>query len=836
MLKKLLPLRNGYVWRFFRAGGLDQVRLDTGADIANLEQLDQKLWVALACPVKGLEFDERTLTLLDTDNDGRLRVPEILAGVKFCSERLNTLDVLVKGGDTVQLASLNTATQAGKVMLSAAQKILKAQKKDGATALSLSDVANTQEILAAADFNGDGVIAPVAAHDDAAVAKVMGEILDSVGGTPDRGGITGVAQANVDAFFAELTAFDAWHKAAEAKAAELLPLGAKTFAVAAAVAAVKPKVDDYFTRCRLAAFDVRALAAVNRSEDEYLAAVAKDMAITADEVVGFPLARVEAGRALPLVTGVNPAWATALSALVADAVVPILGAKTELTQAEWEQIQAKLAAHFGWAAAKPATKVEPLGIARVREILASDAKARLDALIAKDKACEDDFNALVDLEKLVRLQRDFYTLLKNFVSFAQFYEQEAPAVFQSGALFLDTRSCNLCVRVEDAAKHAAMTGLSKCYLAYCDLTRKSGEKRQIAALFGNGDGDYLMVGRNGIFYDRQGLDWDATITKIVDSPISIRQAFFAPYKKAIRFVDEFIAKRAAAAADAAPAPGAAPAGGLNLSSIALIGVAVSGFSAVIGGLLQVFFGLGFLMPLGLVGLVLAVSGPSMIIAAIKLRQRNLGPILDANGWAINSRVKVNIPLGSALTELAQLPEGAARSFSDPFKPKRTLWQKIMWFSLAAVVLILFSACATVFSHHMNLLPRETRKPLWFLGVPTVLTGAKTKWATAVGDLTVELKGKKEVVAGSPNFNVTPGALDALAGAKKEYEDLKAKPAVTEAEKKALGRAEATAIRAQHVVDNIIHKLDLAVIELDKADDALFDAEMDKAKGYPRDGE
>ena len=34
---------------------------------------------------------------------------------------------------------------------------------------------------------------------------------------------------------------------------------------AAAVAAVKPKVDDYFGRCRLAAFDPRALPAINRN-------------------------------------------------------------------------------------------------------------------------------------------------------------------------------------------------------------------------------------------------------------------------------------------------------------------------------------------------------------------------------------------------------------------------------------------------------------------------------------------------------------------------------------------------------------------------------------------
>ena len=72
-------------WKFFSAGSFDQVRLDTGADLANLDQLDQKLWVALACPTTGLEFDSKTLALIDTDKDGRIRAPEIIAATKWAT-------------------------------------------------------------------------------------------------------------------------------------------------------------------------------------------------------------------------------------------------------------------------------------------------------------------------------------------------------------------------------------------------------------------------------------------------------------------------------------------------------------------------------------------------------------------------------------------------------------------------------------------------------------------------------------------------------------------------------------------------------------------------------
>jgi len=59
-------------WHFVRLGGFDQVRLETGADLLALDQLDQKLWAALSCPTQGLEFDEKTLALIDTDGDGRI--------------------------------------------------------------------------------------------------------------------------------------------------------------------------------------------------------------------------------------------------------------------------------------------------------------------------------------------------------------------------------------------------------------------------------------------------------------------------------------------------------------------------------------------------------------------------------------------------------------------------------------------------------------------------------------------------------------------------------------------------------------------------------------------
>lgn len=684
---------NKHAWKFFRAGGFDQVRFETGADLTNLGQLDQKLWAALSCPTRGLEIDPKTLDLIDLDKDGRIRSPEILAAVKWACAMVKTPDVLLRRAEALELGAINDATPEGKALLASAKQILENLGKKDATQISVDEAADTAKIFAETKFNGDGII-PAEAADDAATKALIADVIACLGSELDRSGKPGISQAKVDQFFADALAYSEWVKKSETDKANILPLGDQTAAALAAFKAIKAKVDDYFTRCRLAAFDPRALAAVNRSEAEYLTVAAKDMSITAAEVSGFPLAAIAAAKPLPLQDGINPAWASAAAALSELVVKPLLGSKTTLTESEWTSISGRFSAYEGWLASKAGAAVEKLGLARLREILAGQGKETLTSLVAKDKALEPQANSIAGVEKLARLHRDLLQLLTNFVSFEDFYARERKAVFQVGTLYLDGRSCELCVPVADAGKHAALAGMAKTYLAYCDCTRPSGEKMTIAAAFTGGDSDFLMLGRNGLFYDRKGRDWDATVTKVIENPISIAQAFWAPYKKVVRLIEEQVAKRAAAAEASADAKvGAAATAAANVDkakpeakkvdvgTVAALGVAFGAIGTLfatlagyLGGILTLPF---WQVCLAVAGVVLLISTPSMLIAWLKLRQRNLAPILDANGWAINGRVKMNVPFGGRLTETASLPSGAQPSFAVKYPEVPTALPKMM---------------------------------------------------------------------------------------------------------------------------------------------------------------
>ncbi|MFZ5723788.1 MAG: hypothetical protein ACOY33_09005 [Pseudomonadota bacterium] len=689
-------------WRFFRVGGFDQVRIDTADDIVNLGQLDPKLWVALACPVQGVEFDRKTLALLDTDKDGYIRVPELVAAAAWLGRVLKDRSPLAKQDGVIPLAAFDEQSAEGRLLLASAKRVLASLGKADATAISVADTADIAAIFAKMHFNGDGLVplALAGAEDTAALQA----IIDTLGGDIDRSGGMGVDAARINRFFDDAGALLAWQEQGAADAA-VRTLGNDTDAAADAFRAVRAKVDDFFTRVQLAGFDAKAAAALNPPEGAYTAITAATLAAGREEIAALPLAQIAAGAALPLAQGINPAWEGAVHALRDRVVARIVGPRDALTADDWKKISATLDAHEAWQAAKPATPVEKAGIETLRTLATAERRARLLDLVAQDQASAPEADGINELDRALHYSRDLLAFANNFVAFREFYTGRK-AVFQAGSLYLDGRSCELTIKVLDAGRHATLATLAGVFLVYCDCVR-GGEKMTIAAAFTDGDADQLRVGRNGVFWDRQGNDWNATITKIVEHPISIRQAFWTPYKRVARLVSEQMNKFAASKADnvdkqlaagvetkagavTAPTAPAAPPAPFDIAKFAgifaAIGLAFGAIGTALAAIITGFLSLKlWQMPVVVFGVMLLVSGPAMLLAALKLSKRNIGPILDANGWAVNARARINIPFGTSLTRLAKLPEGAERSLTDPYAEKKPVWPWLAAIVVAAII-------------------------------------------------------------------------------------------------------------------------------------------------------
>ncbi len=681
-----------YEWSYCSLGGAVRVNVQSGEDIAHLGELDQKLWTVLSCPVKGLEFDENTLKMIDTDGDGKIRVKEIVAAAEWITSVIKDKDLILKGDSILPLDQINTDCEAGAKLYDSAKQIL-ANLKLEKNEISVADTSDSVAIFADTQFNGDGIITEASA-DDEKLKAVIHDIVATGAPATDRSGAPGVTADQIEAFYAALADYSAWKAAGTP---EIMPFGDTTQAALDACNAVKEKIADYFMRCKLIAFTEAAGPALDVSADRIGAIAADNLESKLDEISSYPIARPSKDGVLPF-DAVNPAWKARVEAVRSLAGLDGKG----ITEAEWNAVLAKFAPYIAWKDSRKGECVEPLGLERINALLKEDAKAELLALVEKDKELEDEANSIDEVNKLTHLYRDFYKLLKNYVLFSDFYspKQDDPAVFECGKLYIDQRCCRVCVKIADMSQHADMAGLSGMFLLYCACTsRTTGQTMDIVAVMTDGSTRNLRPGLNGVFYDRNGLDWDAKIIKVVDNPISLKQAFWAPYVKLWNFIQGLINKSAAekdakavenlqASATAAPGEAAAKKQPFDIAKYAgifaavgmALGVIAAALAAIVSGIAKTpWWGVLLI----LLGIMLVISGPSCFIAWGKLRRRNLGPVLNANGWAINSGAKVNIPFGRTLTSVAKYPK---LNLDDPYKPRTPLWKKIVRWCILLIII------------------------------------------------------------------------------------------------------------------------------------------------------
>lgn len=731
------PRMQGHKYRFYRAGGVDQVQIKTGSDLLAITELDQKLWVALSCPVVGLQFDERTLALIDADGDGRVHAPELISAITWSSSVLSDVDDLGRSHELLDLSHINTDCEEGQLIALTIKALLRSLGKTDDTTIGVEQVKESLESFNRQSVNGDGILPPAAVVDDE-LRSIVSALLAGVAEPKlDRSGDAGVDRAQVVAFFEAVRARLTWLDGALSEGRDVL--GAATAQDIGAFLAVRAKVEDFYARVCAVDFDARALPGMNREETAYVPIGEHLIDAGASDFESFPLAQVQSGAVLPLVRGLNPAWVERIAAFRALVVRPLLGEKDALSEREYRELLARLTPQLDWQTQKPSSAWDAIAEADLRKFVEQNAEERILDLVDADQAAAAQAGAIESVEKLVRYKRDLLRLANNFVSFRDFYVPDQEAIFQIGTLYIDQRALHLVMRVTDAVRHAAMAPASAIYLLYCDAKNANGDKMSIVAAVTNGDVENLSAGRNALFYDRKGVDWDATITKIIENPISIRQAAWTPYKKFLRLIEDQINKRAAAAEAEADANMTASASKVDAATkgevktpppapkkidigvVAALGVAVGGITAALGVLLQAFLGLGMWMPLGVLGMLLLISGPSMAVAWLKLRRRNIGPLLDANGWAINVLPRINVPLGHSLTSLARLPKGAARDLADPFAEKKTPWWRYV------LLLLVIGAAA-----------------LWYLGKLDRHLPPKYHSTTILGDAApAQVKAKPE---------------------------------------------------------------------------------------------
>jgi hypothetical protein len=647
---------------YFRSGGVRQVSLDTGNQLELLNELDPKEWIVLSLPAKGHEMPDASLAAIDADGNGRIRVREVRDTVNWLKKVLVNMDQLRQGDGQVRLDDIREDTPQGKAVRLSMRLIAEVMEKEDGI-LSLETLLKGRAILESGPFTGDGILDETVT-DDTETRDLISTILATVGGIHNKRGKPGVTRDRLEAFQAACQAYKDWHEKGkdETSMETLFPLGEATEKAAAALEPVESKIEAWFGACEVYAY---APDLVSKQE-------------AAGELEERPLAGIRSLHPLPLEGNLNPAWRDRLHAFREHVVDPLLGdTTTEVTRQQWDQIREQLADYREWRASKHGSEVSTLGIEGVeRWLSAEEARQNLGDLIEKDLDLKDDIDGVAMVERLLRLKQDFWEFLENFVNFRRFYDLETAAIFQVGTLYLDGRSFHLCVPVSDPKAHAALASKSGLCLLYCTLNRPgSPVSPTIAVAVTNGNNRRLIAGKHGIFYDREGIEWDATVTQVVEKPINLRQAILEPFRRLgallVSQVEKLSSSREkalqaqatssvtslegdlAGKAQGTAQPSERPAGGAG-GLLAGGGVAIAAITSSLAFLSSTLARINSLYLLySILVVVLLILLPTAFIAWLRLRSRDIGLLLEASGWAVNAPMRLTTQLGHRLTRLSR---------------------------------------------------------------------------------------------------------------------------------------------------------------------------------------
>src|SRR5690625_505232 len=355
-----MSIEHSHRWRFFSAGGFDQVLLETPEDLAALRSLDQKLWASLACPTDSLEIDQRLLKYIDSNKDGRIRAPDILTAIDWTLERLADQSLLFTDAPLTLAAFRDDAT--GQRLAATAKRLLNILERDESEGLSAADTDDLSRLFPPHLPNGDGLV-PATLTEDESLKAAIADIIACQGAETDRSGEAAVSESGINDFFQQAQAVHAWQQ--RANEASVQPFGEQTDKAIAAISVLRDKIDDYFTRVELAAFDSRATSIMNGQEEELVRLSTLSLADT-KEIAALPLASIGSNPKLPLEEGLNPAWSPAVQDLHKYVVKPALGDVAAISKEQWTALKTQCNDYFAWQAAKPTAAIlQTLDIERI---------------------------------------------------------------------------------------------------------------------------------------------------------------------------------------------------------------------------------------------------------------------------------------------------------------------------------------------------------------------------------------------------------------------------------------------------------------------------------------
>lgn len=713
---------------FERYGGLDQLRIDDHSELSRIELLDLARWAATSAPVRDLQCDPALMGYLDTDGTGRIRPRQLLAARDWLFHHLANREPLAQKTEVLQLADIDTSHEEGRLLRAAAERVLSELDAPERERLTLAQLRSFRTSYLQMLANGDGVVPPEVLG-EAPVAELAQGIIAITGGTPDLSGRTGVSASDLERFCQGAPVYLAWKakgNPANGDGSPVLPWGEDTAAAAELVRELDPKIELYFRQCDLVQHEELASSRMRLPPGELEKLPIADPAAIEGALLQAPLAPPAPDGRLDLAAPINPMYREKFEKLKSQVLRRALNGKNGgFLRKDWRSVKEIFAPYWIWQDEKPKEPFDGLGEQKIVSFLEPERIERLKHFIAVDLSAKKELDQLANLEKLILYQRWMLELANNFVNFSLLYDPKRRALFEAGTLVIDGRRLEFCMRVADRAAHKAVAAESKMFLIYAKILDREGGATlfEVAAPVTSGERGRLTVGKRGIFLGVDGKEQDAVIVEVVENPISLIEAIKAPFTRTWAFVQGKVegfataklkaAEQSAAAkldstatalqtAPTVPPPAGGPAAAPEPKKDAAAGGGVSNlllgggiaFAALGSAMAYIVSTLAKVSALGLLkavaSIVLVIVGFSALLGWLKLRKRDLAPLLEASGWATNLRMKLNARLGRLFTRRPGLPRGSVRSRASlgPGDPRRSSGMLVVAIVLLVTALVL----------------------------------------------------------------------------------------------------------------------------------------------------
>ena len=734
---------------FRKLGGRYQMVIDSPDALKSICTLDEALWMCTGAPVESFTCDPVFLKYLDSDCNGRIRTDEVKSAINWILSVVSDLKVLESNSSDFPLDAINCTNDAGKQLRISAERILSNLEIKDSGIIKLEYTRNRQKILSSGECNGDGVI-PVASVTDKELQTFINDIMETIGSVADAGGQNGINSDNLNTFLKDATSYLEWYDKGKLKHGQkssgVMVWGDDTVPAYAAISAVKSKIDEFFTQCRL--LEINPISEMNFYADEKTLHELDTSNTNAvkTHIIKAPLAKPNVDEILILDNGINPEYRSEIANFKEKVLKKSKKIKsdTSLSYEEWEELKSEFANFAEWAATKPGERVEKLGIDRLRKYCSGDFESQLRPIFEKDLMVADEIKKIGDVEKLILYCRYLMKFTNNFVSLASLFDPEDISMIQVGKLIMDARHFDLNVKVKDRAQHKKIAAKSNICVMYLKVTAKEGNKvlnSDVATAVTSGNIINLYIGKHGVFFTPDGREWDAEVIDFIKQPVSISEALKMPFTKLGEFMKKQTDKFKTSTYNKlesgvgsgvnnltksihAPAPQVSKTSWTGPMMLLGGGIGLAGVGSAFASVMNALKNDTVILKIGLFifGLVLILAIPIIISAMLKLKRRNVAMFLEACDWSINTTMRLNLKMGLLFTRTPAFPENSKKMLFDytGFLLKKTTFQEKSYMR-NIILVIIFLAGSTIFGYLLNHTFGIDKKITEWLGIKNVST-------------------------------------------------------------------------------------------------------------------